>query len=99
MNPKALIGHKNKTKSVKGFPGTKPISTVDPITIDCDILVPAALETPITEKNAGKVKAQLIVELANGPTTPEADKIMHEQGIFVCRDGACQCWRRHRKLL
>lgn len=84
MNPKALIDHKNKTKSVKGFPGTKPISTVDPITADCDILVPAALETQITEKNAGKVKAQLIVELANGPTTPEADKIMHEQGIFVC---------------
>ena len=84
MNPKALIDHKNKNKSVKGFQGTKPISTVDPITADCVILVPAALETPITEKNAGKVKAQLIVELANGPTTPEADKIMHEQGIFVC---------------
>jgi glutamate dehydrogenase len=84
MNPKALIDHKNKNKSVKGFQGTKPISTVDPITADCVILVPAALETQITEKNAGKVKAQLIVELANGPTTPEADKIMHEQGIFVC---------------
>jgi glutamate dehydrogenase/leucine dehydrogenase len=86
MNPKALIEYKNKTKSVKGFPGAKPISTVDPITIDCDILVPAALETQITDKNADKVKAKLVVELANGPTTPEADKILHEKGIFVCPD-------------
>jgi len=86
MNPKGLIDYKNKTKSVKGFSGTKPISTMDPITADCDILVPAALETQITEKNADKVKAKLVVELANGPTTPEADKILHEKGIFVCPD-------------
>ena len=63
-----------------------PISTTDPITIDCDIFVPAALETQITEKNADKVKAKLIVELANGPTTPEADKILHEKGVFVVPD-------------
>jgi glutamate dehydrogenase len=86
MDPKALIAYKEKTKSVKGFPGAKPISTLDPITVDCDILIPAALETQITEKNADKVKAKLVVELANGPTTPEADRILHERGIFVAPD-------------
>jgi glutamate dehydrogenase/leucine dehydrogenase len=86
MNPKALTDYKNKTKSVKGFPNTKPISTVEPLVTDCDILIPAALETQITEKNADKVKAKLVVELANGPTTPEADKILHEKGVFVCPD-------------
>ncbi len=86
MNPMALIEYKNRTKSVKDFPGAKPISTVDPITTDCDILVPAALETQITERNADKVKAKLIVELANGPTTPEADKILFEKGAFVIPD-------------
>jgi glutamate dehydrogenase/leucine dehydrogenase len=86
MNPMALTEHKTKTKSVKGFPGAKAVSTVDPITVDCDIFIPAALETQITEKNADKVKAKLVVELANGPTTPEADKILHEKGIFVAPD-------------
>lgn len=86
MNPMGLIEYKNKTKSVKGFAGAKPISTTDPITADCDILVPAALETQITEKNVDKVKAKLVVELANGPTTPEADKKLHEKGIFVIPD-------------
>jgi glutamate dehydrogenase/leucine dehydrogenase len=86
MNPMALTEHKTKTKSVKGFPGAKAVSTVDPITVDCDIFIPAALETQITEKNADKVKAKLVVELANGPTTPEADKILNEKGIFVAPD-------------
>jgi len=86
LDVKALIAYKEKTKSVKGFPGAKPISTVDPITVDCDVLIPAALETQITDKNADKVKAKLVVELANGPTTPEADKILHERGIFVAPD-------------
>ena len=86
MNPTALIEYKNKTKSVKGFPGTKTITTTDPITLDCDILIPAALETQITDKNADKVKAKLVVEEANGPTTPEADKILHEKQVFVIPD-------------
>ncbi|MCJ7424169.1 Glu/Leu/Phe/Val dehydrogenase [Candidatus Bathyarchaeota archaeon] len=86
INPIALIEHKNKTKSVKGFPGTKAITTEDPITLDCDILIPAALETQITLKNADKVKAKLVVEEANGPTTPEADKILHDRGVFVIPD-------------
>ncbi|MBS7621945.1 glutamate dehydrogenase, partial [Candidatus Bathyarchaeota archaeon] len=78
--------HKEKTRSVKGFPGSKEISTTDPLTIDCDILVPAALENQITKENADKIKAKLMVELANGPTTPEADKILQEKGVIVLPD-------------
>ncbi len=86
MNPTALAELKTKTRSVKGFPGSREISTGDPITVDCDILIPAALENQITEKNVNDVKAKLIVEEANGPTTPEADKILHEKGVKIIPD-------------
>ncbi|OGK08285.1 MAG: glutamate dehydrogenase [Candidatus Riflebacteria bacterium RBG_13_59_9] len=72
--------------SVVGFPGTKPISNEELLALDVDILVPAALENVITSKNAGSVRARLIGEGANGPTTPEADKILHEKGVFVIPD-------------
>jgi len=86
MNPRALTEFKAKTRSVKGFAGSKEIDTADTITTDCDILVPAALENQITEKNVNDIRAKLIVEEANGPTTPEADKIMHEKGIKIVPD-------------
>jgi len=86
MNPVALAEFKDKTRTVKGFPGSKEISTMGPITVDCDILIPAALEGQITERNVNDVKAKLIVEEANGPTTPEADKILHERGVKVIPD-------------
>ncbi len=86
MHPLRLADFKTKTRSVKGFPGSKEISTSDPITVDCDILIPAALENQITEKNADDVKAKLIVEGANGPTTPEADKILYEKGVAIVPD-------------
>ena len=86
MHPVKLAKFKTKTRSVKDFPRSKQISTIDPITVDCDILIPAALENQITEKNASKVQAKLIVEEANGPTTPEADKILHEKGVVIIPD-------------
>jgi len=86
MNPLALADFKGKTRTVKGFPGSTAISTADPITVDCDILIPAALENQITKKNAEGVKAKLIVEEANGPTTPEADKILREKGVTIIPD-------------
>ena len=86
MHPVKLAKFKTKTRSVKGFPRSKEISTVDPITVDCDILIPAALENQITEKNASKVQAKLIVEEANGPTTPKADKILYEKGVVIVPD-------------
>jgi glutamate dehydrogenase len=86
MNPLALADFKDKTRRVKGFPRSTDISTADPITVDCDILIPAALENQITKKNAEDVKAKLIVEEANGPTTPEADKILREKGVTIIPD-------------
>lgn len=86
MHPVKLAKFKTKTRSVKSFPGSKEISIIDPITVDCDILIPAALENQITEKNASKVQAKLIVEEANGPTTPEADKILYEKGVVIVPD-------------
>lgn len=86
MHPLKLADYKEKKQTVKGFPGSREIDNSDPITIDCDILIPAALENQITRENADDIKAKLVVELANGPTTPEADKIMQEKGIIVLPD-------------
>jgi len=86
MNPTELTEFKSKTRTVRGFPGSEEISIIDPITVDCEILIPAALENQITDKTVNDVKAKLIVEEANGPTTPEADKILHERGVKIIPD-------------
>ena len=86
LNPEKVMEHKRKTKTVSGFPGCEEIGQKGPLTVECDILVPAALENQITEENAGDVKAKLIVEGANGPTTPGADKILEEKGVIVVPD-------------
>ncbi len=86
IDPNALLAHKNKTGSVAGFPGTKPITNESILELPVDVLVPAALESVITEKNAGKVRAKIICELANGPTIPEADEILFANGVFVIPD-------------
>jgi len=81
-----LMEHKAKTGSVKDFPGAKNITNEELLALDVDILVPAALENQITEKNAGNVKAKLVVEEANGPTTPKADEILHRNGVMLVPD-------------
>ncbi len=86
INPVKLLEHKVKTRSVVGFPGCETISSTDPLTVDCDILVPAALENMITLENVDNVKAKLVVEAANGPTTPEADRIFDKRGIICLPD-------------
>ncbi|MEM2869924.1 MAG: Glu/Leu/Phe/Val dehydrogenase [Thermoplasmata archaeon] len=83
---KALIEHKNKTGKVGGFPGTKPISNEELLELKCDILFPAALENVITSKNAKNIKAKIVCELANGPTTPEADEVLYKNGVLVLPD-------------
>lgn len=83
---KEVIAFKKKTGSVIGFPGTKQISNEELLELDVDILIPAALENQITEKNASKIKAKLIAEGANGPTTPEADDILFKNGVTVVPD-------------
>jgi glutamate dehydrogenase/leucine dehydrogenase len=91
INPKGLdipkvVAHKNKTGSVVRFPGSKPISSDDVLELDCHVLIPAALENQITLANAHKVKARIVAEAANGPTTPGADKILHDRGVFLLPD-------------
>jgi len=86
INPRSLMEHKKKTGSVVGFPGCVDIDSMDPLTVDCDILVPAAMEDMITAKNAGEVKAKLVIEAANGPITPDGDMILDETGITVLPD-------------
>jgi glutamate dehydrogenase (NAD(P)+) len=91
FNPKGLdipkvVAHKEKTGSVVRFPGTKAIEGEDVLELDCDVLVPAALENQITLANAHRVKAKIVAEAANGPTTPGADKILHDRGVLVIPD-------------
>ena len=81
-----VIEHKKKTGSVKDCKGENGMSDEELLTLDCDIVVPAALESQITKKNANNVKAKIICELANGPTTPEADTILYRKGVFICPD-------------
>lgn len=86
LNLKQVAAHKKESGSVVGAPGTKNISNEEVLSVDCDILIPAALENQIREDNAGDVRARLICEAANGPTTPAADRILHERGIPLLPD-------------
>jgi glutamate dehydrogenase/leucine dehydrogenase len=82
----ALRKHKQKTGSVKGLSGAKPISNEDLLETECTILIPAALENQITKRNAGKINAKVVAEAANGPTTPDADDILYKNKILVIPD-------------
>jgi glutamate dehydrogenase (NAD(P)+) len=81
-----VLSHKQKTGSVTCFPGTKEISNEDLLELDVTILFPSALENVITEDNAANIKSKVSIELANGPTTPEADSILHKNGVYVIPD-------------
>jgi len=85
----ALLRFAHETGTVHGFPGSKDITTADLFALDVDVLVPAALENQITAAVAKKVKARIIAEAANGPTTPEGDDILHQRGIFTIPDILC----------
>jgi len=86
INPVKVFEHKEKTSSVVGYKDSRKVTNEELLELPCDILVPAALENQITRANADKVKARIVVEAANGPTTPEADKILNEKGLFVIPD-------------
>ncbi len=86
INPRELVGHKLKTGSVTDFPGSQPIEQDAVLELDVDILYPAALENAINIGNANQIKARIICELANGPSTPQADVILFEKGIHVIPD-------------
>jgi len=84
-----VIAYKQKTGSVVNYPGSENISNADLLELDVDILAPSALENQITGENAARIKAKIIAELANGPTTPEADEIMYKNGIYIIPDFLC----------
>ena len=81
-----LIQHARENKAIADFPGVEIITNEDLLTLDCDVLIPASIEGQITRYNADNVKAGIIVEGANGPTTPEADRILCDRGVFVIPD-------------
>jgi glutamate dehydrogenase (NAD(P)+) len=89
LDPQAVIKHKQETGSVINFPGAKAVSNAEILELPVDILVPAALESQITGKNAGRIKPKMVAELANGPTTPEGDEIFFQNGVYMLPDFLC----------
>ncbi|MCR4427701.1 MAG: Glu/Leu/Phe/Val dehydrogenase [Firmicutes bacterium] len=90
-NPKGfdardVVRFKCETGTVVGYPGTEKVSNEELLELPCDVLIPAALENTITAQNASKIKARIIAEGANGPTSPEADEILYDRDIFVVPD-------------
>ena len=86
LDVRALVKFKEETGSVLGFPGSENVPEEDFLALPCDILVPAALENVITGKVAERIQAKVVAEAANGPTTPNGDKVLLERGIFVIPD-------------
>jgi glutamate dehydrogenase (NAD(P)+) len=82
----AAIARKRETGSIGGLPGTDPISNDDLLLLDVDVLAPCALEQVITESNADRIKARIVVEGANGPVTPSADEILEQNGVLILPD-------------
>src|SRR5215204_2469549 len=82
----AAIARKRETGSIGGLPGTDPISNDDLLLLDVDVLAPCALEQVISESNADRIKARIIVEGANGPVTPAADEILEQNGVLILPD-------------
>ena len=91
-NPKGLdlekvVAHRQETESILDFPGATNVEkSADALELDCDILVPAAIEKQITDENAPRIKAKILAEAANGPTTDKADEILREKGVFIIPD-------------
>jgi glutamate dehydrogenase/leucine dehydrogenase len=86
LNVPELLAYKKKNGSVAGFPNTDPISGEAVLELQCDILIPAALENQITLENVEHIQARIIAEAANGPTTPDADVVLHKRGVMVIPD-------------
>jgi glutamate dehydrogenase (NAD(P)+) len=86
LDIQAALKHKEETGALYGLPNAKEIAPNDVLEVDCDILCPSALENSITLSNVGRVKAKIIAELANGPTTPGADRVLEEEGVLLIPD-------------
>ena len=86
LDPEKVFAHKKETGSVAGYADSDEITNEELLQLECDILVPAALENQITLGNAASVRAKIVAEAANGPTTPGADEVLHNNGVFVIPD-------------
>lgn len=86
LNPYKVYEHKEKSGSVVNYKGCENITNEELLELECDILIPAALENQITKENAANIKAKIVAEGANGPTTPKADRILYEKGVFSVPD-------------
>ena len=89
LDYQAVMAYKAETGSVVGFPNTRPISSEALLELKVDVLFPAALESVIRRENASNIQAKIVAELANGPTTPEADAILHQKGTYLIPDFLC----------
>ena len=98
LDPAAVVRHKQETGRVGDYPGGKPISNEELLELEVEVLYPSALEGVITESNAERIQARVICELASGPTTPAADKILNERPPLCDSRPACQRWRSYGLL-
>lgn len=89
LNIPHVLDYLHKNKSLEGYPDCDVVSNKDLLEIECDVLAPCATENQITSENADRIKCKILAEGANGPTTPRADKILHDKGIFVIPDILC----------
>jgi len=89
LDPRQVLQHKIESSSVINFPQAENVSNGELLELSVDILCPSALENVITEENAPRIRAKIVAELANGPTTPEADKVLYHNGVFVIPDSLC----------
>jgi glutamate dehydrogenase (NAD(P)+) len=86
LSPQGLEAHNAQAGTVAGFEGGEPVTNQELLELECDVLIPAAIEGQLTEHNAPRVRASVVVEAANGPTTPEADQILENRGVVVVPD-------------
>jgi glutamate dehydrogenase (NAD(P)+) len=86
LDPAAVLAHRRDSGSILGFPGATDLPTAAALELDCDILVPAAIENVITGDNAPRLKAKIVLEGANGPTTPDGERVLESRGVMVIPD-------------
>ena len=89
LDPAKVDAYKKEHGTVSGFPSADRVSNAELLELDCDVLIPAAIENQINEDNAPKIKARIVAEAANGPTSPEADRVLFDRGVFLVPDILC----------
>jgi glutamate dehydrogenase (NAD(P)+) len=89
LNPDEVNNHLRQAGKVMGCPGADTLTNAELLELDVDILIPAAIENQLTSQNANNIKAKVVAELANGPTTPEADRILNDKGVYIIPDFLC----------